>query len=175
MHILIGFGIVVGLVAFAFGSNTAQNFARAVVYGTATLGLGAAAFLAYVIVNERRPETTTATWNDYRHDRAPTYDMASPSGTRIRSASGEHKITETPAPCPGYLHLQSSACINAEINAQRLIVVPTPRARPSIIEFDLTKDREVKLVRKCMARHGFDRDYQSECVAIATDEFYAPK
>jgi hypothetical protein len=42
-------------------------------------------------------------------------------------------------------------------------------------QFDLTKDFEVALVRKCMAHYDFDRDHQSQCVAAATKEFYAFK
>jgi hypothetical protein len=41
MHFLIGFGIVVGLIAFAYGSNAAQSFVRGAVAvaGLALFGL----------------------------------------------------------------------------------------------------------------------------------------
>jgi len=122
MHLLIGFGIVIGLVAFAFGASAARNTVRTV-FGILLAGFVVfIAWFAYAIWDELRP---------------------------IQSGKIPAAYQTTPTVTPAH----------------------APAARR--VEFDLTKDTEVTLVRGCLAQHDFDRDYQSQCIAVTKNQFYA--
>jgi len=55
MHILIGFAIIVGLVAFAFGNDMAARFVRTVLV---TIGLALIALLSYVVITALHDDAT---------------------------------------------------------------------------------------------------------------------
>jgi hypothetical protein len=64
MHVLIGFAVLVGLIAFAFGGNTAVNFVHTVLFVAIVLIL---AGLAYVAVDVLRPDVPIAASHENEH------------------------------------------------------------------------------------------------------------